>query len=104
MDTRAVKTTDKATGIQRHILLVGDAKLAGLVAAISTAHGLVAEALSAALAQVQAGETFRVFVRSGENIVINTPSVLTRDGQNETEKWLIPGGYYRISRATLGDN
>ncbi|KAA6331792.1 MAG: hypothetical protein EZS28_053349, partial [Streblomastix strix] len=98
MDTRAVKTTDEVTGTKRRILAAEDVKLAGLVAAIRTAHGLAVEApcslsyvdkdgdriqittdddLAAALAQLQAGETFRVFVRSEENIQIGAQPVLT---------------------------
>ncbi|KAA6400622.1 MAG: hypothetical protein EZS28_003849 [Streblomastix strix] len=107
MDTRAVKTTDEVTGTKRRILVAGDIKLAGLVAAIRTAHGFAAEApcslsyvdedddriqittdddLAAAFASVEAGETFRVFVRSGENIDDNSSAEQAiHDESNEKE-------------------
>ncbi|KAA6393973.1 MAG: hypothetical protein EZS28_010500 [Streblomastix strix] len=107
MDTRAVKTTDEVTGTKRRILVAGDAKLAGLVAAIRTAHGLAVEApcslsyvdedddniqiandndLAAAFASVEAGETFCIFVRSGENIDVNsTVEQAIHDESNEKE-------------------
>ncbi|KAA6361619.1 MAG: hypothetical protein EZS28_042855 [Streblomastix strix] len=44
MDARTVKTTDEVIGTERRIFVTGDIKLAQLVAAIRTAHGLAAEA------------------------------------------------------------
>ncbi|KAA6372548.1 MAG: hypothetical protein EZS28_031925 [Streblomastix strix] len=108
IDSRTVKTTDKITNTKRYILVDGDIELAELLAAVHTVHGLAVEApcsltqvdedgdriqittvdeLAEALAQLQAGETFRVFVRSEENIGINVPSVLT--GHNAFNKMQI---------------
>ncbi|KAA6369255.1 MAG: hypothetical protein EZS28_035217, partial [Streblomastix strix] len=107
MQARAVKTTDEATGMKRRLLVTSDAQLAGFLAAIRTAHGLAAEApcllsyvdedgdriqistdddLAAATAQVQAGETFRVFVRSGEQIESqSSPQAYFIDRQNKIQ-------------------
>ncbi|KAA6382479.1 MAG: hypothetical protein EZS28_021994 [Streblomastix strix] len=97
MDARAVRTTDEITNTKRYILVARDVKLAELLAVVRTAHGLAVEApwslsyvyedgniiqitaddLIAALAQIRAGEIFRVFVRIRVNIGINAPQVLT---------------------------